>query len=107
VVTLLQQSRGARVEVAKPPLFSEKIKEVSTFINMAYLYLRIKVTGELKSIKIAWVPSYVQGGIAEVWKDNLLDELLKKESEIEIVEELFSKIKNKFRETAEEKRKME
>ena len=74
---------------------------------MAYLYLRIKVTGELKSIKIAWVPSYVQGGIAEVWKDNLLDELLKKESEIEIVEELFSKMKNKFRKTAEEKRKME
>jgi len=66
VVTLLQQSREARVEVAKPLLFSGKIKEVSVFINMAYLYLRIKVTEELKSIKMAWVLSYMQEGVAEV-----------------------------------------
>jgi len=36
-----------------------------------------------------------------------LDELLKGESEVEIVEELFSKIKNEFEETVEEERKVE
>jgi len=34
----------------------------------------------------------VQGGIAEAWKDNLMDELAKGESEVESVEQLFTKI---------------
>jgi len=66
VATLLQQSGGARVEVAKPLLFSGKIKEVSTFINMVQLYLSIKIMGELKLTKIAWVLSYVQEEVVEV-----------------------------------------
>ena len=37
----------------------------------------------------------------------MLDELSKEELETEIVEELFSKMRNKFRETAEEERKVE
>ena len=51
--------------------------------------------------------SYVQGEMAEVWKNNLLDELLKGESEVEMVEELFSKMRNKFGEMAEKERKVE
>jgi len=51
--------------------------------------------------------SYVQEGVAEVWKDNLLDKLSKRESGIETVEKLFTKIRNKFRETAKEKQKIE
>ena len=51
--------------------------------------------------------SYIQEGVAEVWKDNLLDELSKRESEMEMAEELFSKMRNKFGETAEEERKVE
>jgi len=45
--------------------------------------------------------------VAETWKDNLLDELSKEESEIEMVEKLFSKMRNKFEEIAEEERKIE
>ena len=60
-----------------------------------------------ESTKMAWVLSYIQGGIAEAQKNNLLDELLKRESEIEIVEELFSKMKNEFGETAKKERKVE
>jgi len=41
VATLLQQSGGVRVEVAKPPLFSGKMEEVGVFVNVAYLYLSI------------------------------------------------------------------
>ena len=50
---------------------------------------------------------YVQGGIAEAWKDNLLDELAKGESEVELAEQLFAKIRNNFGETLEEERKIE
>ena len=51
--------------------------------------------------------SYVQGGVAEAWKDNLMDELVKGELEVESVEQLFTKIRNDFGETSEEKRKIE
>ena len=51
--------------------------------------------------------SYVQRGVAEAWKDNLLDELAKGESEVESVEQLFTKIRNDFGETSEEERKIE
>jgi len=49
----------------------------------------------------------VQGGIAEAWKDNLMNELAKGESEVETVEQLFSKIRNDFGEMSEEERKIE
>ena len=45
--------------------------------------------------------------MAEAWKDNLLDKLAKKESEIEIVEVLFKKIRDEFGEISEEERKIE
>jgi len=88
-------------------VFRGKMKEVSAFINMACLYLRMKMTEEAVITQVAWVLSYVQGGIAEAWKDNLLDELAKGESEMDTVEKLFTKIRNDFGKTSEEKRKIE
>ena len=107
MATLLQQSREARVEVAKPLLFSRKIKEVSIFINIVQLYLSMKMIEELKLTKIAWVLSYIQEEVVEAQKDNLLDELSKGESEVEIVKKLFKKIRNEFGEIVEEKQKIE
>jgi len=40
--------------------------------------------------------SYVQREIAEAWKNNLLNELAKRESEIESAEQLFTKIRDNF-----------
>ena len=93
--------------MAKPPLFSGKIKKISTFINTAHLYLSMKITGELEATRMAWVLSYVQGRVAETWKDNLLDELSKRKLKIEMAEKLFSKIRNEFGEIIEEERKIE
>jgi len=95
------------MEVARPQVFSGRIEEVSAFVNIACLYIRIKMTEEAAATQVAWVLSYVQGGIAEAWKDNLLDELAKGESEMESVEQLFTKIRNNFGETSEEERKIE
>jgi len=107
VATLLQQSGGLRVEMTKSPLFSGKMEEVGVFVNVACLYLRMKITKESESTKMAWMLSYIQGGMVEAWKDNLLDKLLKRESEVEMMEELFSKMKNEFGEIVEEERKVE
>jgi len=83
------------------------MEEVSTFINAACLYLRMKINGEAAITQIAWVLSYVQGGVVEAWKDNLLDKLAKRESEIKMIKGLFTKIRNEFREILEEKKKVE
>jgi len=83
------------------------MEEVSAFINAARLYIRIKMMEEVAVTQVTWVLSYIQGGIAEAWKDNLLDELAKGELEVESVEQLFTKIRNDFGETLEKKRKIE
>jgi len=53
------------MEVARPQVFSRRIEEVSVFINVARLYIRMKMTEEAVATQVAWVLSYVQGGIAE------------------------------------------
>jgi len=103
---LLQQQRS-RVEVTRPQVFNGKMEEVSAFINATRLYIRIKMTEEAATTQVAWVLSYVQGGVAEAWKDNLLDELAKGKLEVESAEQLFTKIRNDFGETSEEERKIE
>jgi len=65
VSTMLLQQQGNRVEVVKPQVFSGRMEEVSIFINAAYLYIRIKMAEEAAAIQVAWVLSYVQGGVAE------------------------------------------
>ena len=104
---MLLQQQGSRVKVARPQVFSGKMKEVSMFVNTARLYIRMKMTEETAMTQVVWVLSYVQGGIAEAWKDNLLDELAKGESEVESVKQLFTKIRNNFGEILEEERKIE
>ena len=80
---------------------------MSTFVNTACLYIRMKMMEEVAATQVAWVLSYVQKGIAEAWKDNLLDELAKGESEVESAEQLFTKIRNDLGKTLEEERKIE
>jgi len=46
VNTMLLQQQGSRVEVAKPQVFSGKIEEMSTFINVARIYIRMKMEEE-------------------------------------------------------------
>jgi len=41
VNTMLLHQQGSRIEVARPQVFSGKMKEVSAFINVACLYIRI------------------------------------------------------------------
>jgi len=83
------------------------MEEVSAFINTAHLYIRMKITEEAATTQVAWVLSYVQGGVVEAWKDNLLDELAKGKSEVESAEQLFTKIRDNFGKISEEKRKIE
>ena len=86
VNTMLLQQQGSRVEVVKPQVFSRRMEEVSTFVNTAHLYIRMKMAEEAAATQVAWVLSYVQGEVVEAWKDNLLDKLAKEELEVELIE---------------------
>jgi len=104
---MLLQQQGSRVEVTRPQVFSGRIEEVSAFVNTAQLYIKMKMMEEVAATQVAWILLYVQEGIAEAWKDNLLDELAKGELEVESAEQLFAKIRNNFGEISEEERKIE
>jgi len=65
VNTMLLQQQESRVEVARSQVFSGRMEEVSVFVNAARLYIRMKITEEAAATQVAWVLSYVQGGIAE------------------------------------------
>jgi len=65
VNTMLLQQQGSQVEVARPQMFNGKMEEVSAFINVARLYIRMKMTEEAAMTQVAWVLSYVQGRVAE------------------------------------------
>ena len=46
--------------------------------------------------QVQWVLSYVQGESADVWKENVMEELEAGEIEYETVEEFLSSVKKKF-----------
>jgi len=51
----------------------------------------MKMIEEVITTQVAWVLSYMQERVAEIWKDNLLNKLSKEESKVELVEQLFNK----------------
>jgi len=59
VNTMLLHQQGSRIEVARPQVFSGKMEKMSTFINAARLYIRMKMTEEAATTQVAWVLSYV------------------------------------------------
>jgi len=65
VSTMLLQQQGSRIEAAKPQVFSRRIEEMSVFINAACLYIRMKIAEEVAATQVAWVLSYMQGGVVE------------------------------------------
>ena len=66
------------------------------FIAACKLYIRIKLRGESVEVQVQWVLSYVQGESADVWKENVMEELESGEVEYESAEEFLMSLKKKF-----------
>ena len=77
------------------------------FINVCRLFMQMRLTQVGERSKISWVLSYVQGGVAKIWKDNILDEITKGTLTVQTVEELFTKIRQEFGEFDKESRKVD
>ena len=94
------------VEVAPPPKFNGERGQVVGFINACRLFIQMRMGQVGSRSRISWILSYVQEGVAEIWKDNVLDKISKRTSTINTEEELFTKIQQEFGEFDEESRKV-
>ena len=90
------------VEVAKLPVFSEEASKVREFIIACRLYLRMRIRGIIVKEQILQILLYVQGGSADVWKENLLKDLESGEVEYELAGEFLLELKKEFGEGDEE-----
>jgi len=81
------------MEVAKPAIFNKETGRVGGFIMACRLYIKMRLRGNMVEEQIQWVLTYVQGGLADVWKENVMEELEAGEVEYESVEEFFYNIK--------------
>jgi len=87
---------GSQMEVAKPAIFNGKAGRVGGFVSACKIYIKNKLRGETVEGQVQWALSYVQGGLADVWKENLMEELESGEMEYESIEEFFTSLKKEF-----------
>ena len=87
---------GSHMEVAKPAIFNREAGRVGGFISACKIYIRNKLRGETVEGQVQWALSYVQGGSADVWKENLMEELESGEMEYKSIEEFFTSLKKEF-----------
>ena len=87
---------GSHMEVAKPAIFNGETGKVGGFMIACRLYLRMKMREATVKEQVFWVLSYVQGRTADIWKENVIEELEVGEMEYEMAEELLTVLKKEF-----------
>ena len=91
-----EERRRGGAEVAKPQIFDGTLVKLGGFIAACKLYIRMRLRGESVEGQVQWILSYMQGGTADIWKENVMEELEAGEVEYEMVEEFLTSLKKEF-----------
>jgi len=91
-----RRTTGPKVEIATPAIFNGETGKVGGFVTACRLYLRMKMREATVEEQVFWILSHVQGGSADVWKENVLEELESGEMEYETAEEFLTTLKKEF-----------
>ena len=86
----------SHMEMAKPAIFNGEVGKVGGFVTACRLYLKMKMKERTVEEQVIWVLLYVQGGSADIWKENVMEELEAGEMEYESIEEFFISMKKEF-----------
>ena len=87
---------SAATEVAKPPIFDGTPSKVARFVGACSLYIRMKLRNVPVEEQVLWILSYIQGGSADIWKENVMEKLTAGEIEFESAGEFLAEIKKEF-----------
>ena len=82
--------------MTKLAIFNGEAAKVGGFITACRLFLRIKLRGVTVEEQVQWILSYVQEGSADVWKENVMEELESGEIEYESAEEFLISLRKEF-----------
>jgi len=87
---------GSHMEVAKLAIFNGEAAKVGDLITACRLFLKMNLRGTTVEEQVQWVLSYVQGESADVWKENVMEELESGEIEYELAEEFLTSLRKEF-----------
>ena len=69
---------------------------VSEFVTACKLYIKIKIRETTVEEQIQWILSYIQEGLVDIWKENMLKDLEGRLLEYKTAEEFLTDIKKEF-----------
>ena len=83
-------------KVAKPQIFDRILSKVSGFVRACKMYIKMRLRETSVEEQVNWILTYVQGRAADIWKENMIEELEMGEIEFESAGKFLAEIKREF-----------